>query len=316
MTHSSRTALVSGFVVGAVALALTACSSSTETATQAAASASAASARAAVAASQSAAAASLAAERKAAEARAAAAAAARPRVTLSRDRTGDGSLVTIAVFHGAVRYVMHDGSGDPYIAPGLVHARSVVSGTERSQLLAAFNGGFKMVAGAGGYEQEDHVYYPLRAGLASLVIDRSGHARIGVWGHGVPAPGEQVYSVRQNLQPLVVSGRPTGASYDWGLWGATLGGGEYVARSAVGEDAAGDLIYVGSMSTTPYDLASVLARHGARTGMELDINPAWVQLDVAHAPGGALRAEVSGQIRPANQFLYGWTRDFFTVLGG
>jgi hypothetical protein len=132
------------------------------------------------------------------------------------------------------------------------------------------------------------VISPLLGGFASLVIDRSGPARIRIWGHGLPAPGEAVYSVRQNLQPLVEHGRPTPAGADWGLWGATLGGGEYVARSAVGQDAAGDLIYAASMSTTPADLADALARSGARTAMELDINPEWVQLDTARRPGGPL----------------------------
>ena len=121
----------------------------------------------------------------------------------------------------------------------------------------------------------------LQRGLASLVIDRSGRARIGVWGHGLPARGEAVYSVRQNLTPLVLNGKPTAAAADSGLWGATLGGGEYVARSAVGQTAAGDLEYAASMSATPADLAFVLAWTGARIAMELDINPEWVQLDVA-----------------------------------
>jgi hypothetical protein len=49
--------------------------------------------------------------------------------------------------------------------------------------------------------------------------------------------------------------------------------------------------------------------------MELDINPEWVQLDVASRPGGPLRTAVPGQIRPADQFLWGWSRDFITVLG-
>src|SRR5271165_4977792 len=150
---------------------------------------------------------------------------------------------------------------------------------------------------------------------ASPVIDRSGQARIGVWGDGVPAPGEAVYSVRQDLTPLVLNGRPTAAAADWGLWGATLGGGEYVARSALGQDASGDLIYAASMSTTPADLAFVLAYAGARIAMELDINPEWVQLDVARHPGGALRASVPGQYRPADQYLAGWARDFIAVLG-
>jgi hypothetical protein len=233
-------------------------------------------------------------------------------VRISRVRTADGAVVTVAAFLGPVRYVLHDGSSDPGPAPGL-RAGPAVVGAERRRLLAAFNGGFKLAVDVGGYMQEGHVLSPLRPGLASLVIDRSGQARIGVWGSGLPAPGEAVYSVRQNLSPLVLNGRPTAASADWTLWGATIGG-AYVARSAVGQDAAGDLIYVASMSAVPADLASVLASHGARVAMELDINPDWVQLDTARRPGGPLTAEVPGQYRPADQYLVGWTRDFFTVL--
>jgi Phosphodiester glycosidase len=237
-----------------------------------------------------------------------------PRVTVTRTRTADGSVVTVAIFSGPVTYVLHDGSEDPGLAAGRVKAGPAVTGAERTRLLAAFNGGFKLSAGAGGYEQEGHVAATLQRGLVSLVIDRSGQARIGVWGHGVPAPGEAVYSVRQNLTPLVLDGKPTTAAADPWLWGATLGGGVYVARSAVGQDAAGHLMVAASMSASPADLAVALARAGARIAMELDINPEWVQLDVASRPGGPLRAAIPGQIRPADQFLLGWARDFFTVL--
>jgi hypothetical protein len=229
-------------------------------------------------------------------------------------RTPDGSVMTVATFTGPVTYVLHDGSEDPGLAAGRVKAGPAVRGTERRRLLAAFNGGFKLSQGVGGYEQEGHVAAALRRGLTSLVIDRSGRARIGIWGHGVPAPGEAVYSVRQNLPPLVLHGKPTKAAADWGRWGSTLGGGAYVARSAVGQDAAGDLVYVASMSATPADLAFVLAYAGAQIAMELDINPEWVQLDVASRPGGPLHAAIGGQNRPANQFLLGWARDFIAVL--
>ncbi len=235
-------------------------------------------------------------------------------VTISRLRTGDGSVVTVAAFRGPVRYVLHNGSQDPGPAAGPVRAGPAVSGAERGRLLAAFNGGFKLSVGAGGYEQEGHVVSPLRSGLASLVIDRSGLARLGVWGTAVPVPGEAVWSVRQNLQPLVLGGRPAPAAADWGAWGATLGGGEYVARSALGQDRYGDLLYAASMSATPADLAEALAARGARIAMELDINPEWVQLDVAARPGGPLAAAIPGQNRPSSQFLTGWTRDFITVL--
>ena len=241
-----------------------------------------------------------------------------PSVGIYRVRTSDGAVVTVAVFRGPVRYRLHNGSEDPGYAAAVagVKAGSAVGGTERKHLLAVFNGGFKLGVGAGGYEQEGHVISPLLKGYASLIIDRSGRARIGVWGYGAPGPGEAVYSVRQNLQPLVQHGKPTQAAYDWYAWGATLGGGELVARSALGQDSAGDLLYAGSMSASPADLAQALARHGARIAMELDINPEWVQLDVASRPGGSLRADVPGQYRPANQFIDGWSRDFITVLAG
>ena len=238
-----------------------------------------------------------------------------PRVTVSQIRTADGSVVTVAAFRGPVQYVLHNGSRDP--GPGyaaLVRAGPSVGGAERRHLLAAFNGGFLLRSRAGGYEQEGHVFRALRHGLASLVIDRSGQARIGVWGVDVPAAGEAVYSVRQNLWLLVENGQPTREAARWWRWGGTVGHAEYVARSALGQDAAGDLIYAASMSTVPEDLAVALARSGARTAMELDINPEWVQLAVAHTPGGSLRAPVPGQVRSPTQYLTGWTRDFITVL--
>ena len=68
------------------------------------------------------------------------------------------------------------------------------------------------------------------------------------------------------------------------------------------------------MSAVPADLAAALTSRGARIAMELDINPEWVQLDAAGIPGGRLTAEIPGQHRPSNQYLAGWTRDFFTVL--
>jgi hypothetical protein len=238
-----------------------------------------------------------------------------PRVTVSRIRTADGSVLTVAVFRGPVQYVLHNGSQDPgrAYAP-LVRAGPVVTGAERRRLLAAFNGGFLMRSRAGGYEQEGHVFSRLHPGLASLVIDPSGQARIGVWGVTVPAPGEAVYSVRQNLWLLVNNGQPTAEAARWWRWGGTIGRAEFVARSALGQDASGDLVYAASMSTTPEDLAVALARSGARVAMELDINPEWVQLAVATTPGAALRAPVPGQVRPPTQYLTGWTRDFITVL--
>src|ERR1039457_5504355 len=77
-----------------------------------------------------------------------------PRVTVTRMRTGDGSTVTVAVFSGPVRYVLHNGSkARGARAARVARAGPAVGGTERKQLLAAFNGGFKLAAGAGRSEE-------------------------------------------------------------------------------------------------------------------------------------------------------------------
>ncbi len=236
-----------------------------------------------------------------------------PRAVIRQLRMPDGNRVTLARFRGPVRYVLHSGSQDPGTAAlAVVQAGPRIGRRERHRLLAAFNGGFKLSAGAGGYEQEGHVISRLRRGLASLVISRSGQASIGIWGGGVPRPGK-AFSVRQNLTLLVAHGRVRPAARHWARWGATITGGEFVARSALGENSAGNLIYAGSMSASPADLAGALVRGGARVAMELDINPEWVQLDTARKAGGRLRAAIGGQVRPANQYLTGWRRDFITV---
>jgi hypothetical protein len=68
------------------------------------------------------------------------------------------------------------------------------------------------------------------------------------------------------------------------------------------------------MSSVPVDLANALIGAGAVRGMELDINPEWVQMDTAATPGAPLAAQIPGQNRPADQCQAGWTRDFVAVL--
>ncbi len=223
--------------------------------------------------------------------------------------------MTVARFTGAVMFVLHCGSADPGSScHGLPGGPRIRHGSRR-RLLAAFNGGFLLSTGAGGYEQAGKVIRPIQRGGASLVIDRSGTATIGTWGTREPRPGQRIYSVRQNLRLLVKNGRPTAAALGpWVYWGATLGGGELVARSALGQNAKGQLIYAGSMSASPADLATALVKAGARSAMELDINPEWVQLAYAKKAGSRLHTGITGQVRPANQYLTGWTRDFIAVM--
>ena len=229
----------------------------------------------------------------------------------------DGAVVTVFRFRaGKVLYGLHIGTTDPPRGTAVVSADSgsTIGPNEAPTLVAAFNGGFQSNAGAGGIELNGQTLVPLQVGMASLVIDTNGSARVGVWGQGLPAPGEQVASVRQNLAPLVAKSVPSPQIGAVGAWGATLGGGSTVARSGLGQDAAGNLVYVGSMSALPVDMADALVGAGTVTGMELDINPMWVQLDYAAVPGGPLTAGIPGTHRPPDQYRQGWSRDFVTVL--
>ena len=165
-------------------------------------------------------------------------------------------------------------------------------------------------------EVAGQVLFPLVNGMTSLVLDSNGGASMGVWGQGFPPAGAPVYSVRQTLPPLVSGGQASPTVGDVRAWGATLGGGDTTARSAVGIDARGNVLYAGSMSALPSDMANALVSAGAVTAMQLDINPEWVQADTAPSPGAPLSAAVPNQHRPADQYLSGWTRDFVTVLVG
>ncbi len=229
----------------------------------------------------------------------------------------DGRQITVVRFRaGQIRFNLHIGSQDPPTGSAVLGPEfsSSISTTEMPELLGAFNGGFKANAAAGGVEVDGQILTPLIDGFASFVIDTDGTGRIGVWGSTIPAPGEQILSVRQNLQPLLLGGQMSSEIGNVAQWGLTLHGLQATARSALGEDSVGDILYAASMSALPLDLATSLSDDGATDAMELDINPAWIQLDLAAMVGTPLATTVPGQLRPADQYLSGWTRDFITVL--
>lgn len=228
-----------------------------------------------------------------------------------------GHVVTIFRFRvGHTHFGLHVGSTDPPRGGATVTADNgpSIGPDEAPTLVAAFNGGFEASAAAGGFELNGQVLGPLLPGYASLVIDADGTAHVGIWGQSLPASGERVASVRQNLPPLVAGGQPAQNIAESAAWGATLGGGAAVARSSLGEDGAGNLLFAASMVALPVDLADALISAGAVTAMELDINPEWVQLASAATPGGTLVPGIPGQNRPGDQYQVGWSRDFVTVL--
>lgn len=221
----------------------------------------------------------------------------------------DQHLVTLALHAGGAE---PGGAGWRYgDAIGRAEGRVVV---------AAFNSGFRENYGAGGFQEDGRVGWPLRRGLASVVVYRDGTADVGTWHEGVPAPGRAVAAVRQNLSLLIDQGRVP-SSVDTCIkacWGDPLHEQPVVARSGLGITADDQLLWAAGHNLSVRALADALVTHGAVRAMEMDINPRWVAGYVyAHPPNGRVPAPVPlvpGQTGIPGQFLQPYFRDFFTVI--
>jgi hypothetical protein len=231
-----------------------------------------------------------------------------------------GRTLTAARFPAATTaFHVHVGYQDPpgasSLAPGDASSSVSTTSAESNLLVAAFNGGFKQNAAAGGMEVDGIVVSPMSNGFAAAVVDRDGSLHVGLWGRDYPKPGEDVVAVRENLGLLVENSQATAAAMAGpGPWGAVLGPNPVVARSSLGVDAQGNVIYVASTAALPSDLAAAQVQLGAVTAMQLDINPSWITLGVARGPGQPMTGMIPGQYHDPSIYLRGWERDFFAVL--
>jgi hypothetical protein len=183
----------------------------------------------------------------------------------------------------------------------------------RGQLVAAFNGGFKVGDIPGGWYHDGRTLKALVPGQASLVVYNDGRATVGEWGRDVDLAPD-VVSVRQNLGLLVDGGAPVALAGNPGAWGGSVAG-VATARSGVGVDANGALV-VAQARVSPQGLADALVAAGAVRGMELDINPDWTSFVLYDqgADGSVSGARVMGSGGPGGLFLSPYARDFFAVL--
>jgi hypothetical protein len=214
-----------------------------------------------------------------------------------------------------VRFVQHPG----YAEPGQLQLWSqpdLVPQTDRANLAATFNGGFKLRDAQGGYYSDGHTAGTLQPGAASLVISRDGGLNVGSWA-GEVGMTSQVVSVRQNLRMLIDHGRlATDATANaHAPWGATVKNADYVWRSGVGVDSHGNVISVVGPALSARSLAEVLLHAGAVRAMELDINPIWTSaMWYTHPSGGGTVAhKVLPFQRPADRYLSPTSRDFITA---
>ncbi|HYB22781.1 MAG TPA: phosphodiester glycosidase family protein, partial [Solirubrobacteraceae bacterium] len=133
----------------------------------------------------------------------------------------------------------------------------------------------------------------------------------------VPAAGRTIASVRQNLPLLIDHGTAASALGCLSCWGATLAGVSDPARSALGIQADGHLVWAAAEHATIGELADALLSAGVVRAVELDINPEWVAGYLYGHRGGAGPAPVPvvpGQNGIPGQYLAPWSRDLFTIV--
>ena len=213
-----------------------------------------------------------------------------------------------------VKLALHPG----YTVPGNsgLSVSTDVPKSQRDQLVATFNSGFRMKDANGGYWQNGTSVVPLRKGAASMVFYKDGHLDVARWGGGTPRPG--VVAVRQNLDLLVDHGvvNPDVDTTSKSTWGFTIGNKTYVWRSAVGVRRDGSLVFVAGAAMSVRTLANVMHDAGAVRAMELDINPDWTNfMTYTHPhPGVAVPHKLTKDEKPnPNRYLQSSSRDFVAV---
>jgi hypothetical protein len=186
----------------------------------------------------------------------------------------------------------------------------------RPNLIALFNGGFKISESHGGYYDHGVTAAPLADGAASEVIFKDGHMAVGMWGRDYSfQKNPDIVSVRQNLKLMVDNGQVVPYIDDSSTWGRADHGSAAVWRSGVGVKADGDIVWVGGNKLTAPSLARLLRDAGAVRAMQLDINLRWA--DFQYFPNRDGNPDTSKLyadfLQGPNKFFVNSTKDFMAV---
>lgn len=191
--------------------------------------------------------------------------------------------------------------------------------TDQATLLAAFNGGWQAIHGHFGMMIAGDQFLPPRDRGCTVGIYRDGHVRMATWTKLSAMDGE-LFAYRQGPRCLIETGAAAGGLRDEALgWGASVDGETVIRRSALGISDDGKVLYYGmGDDLTARTLADALARAGARTVMELDINASFPRF-LLYAHTEAQQAPRVREALMAAKFTRGeyvdhpWYRDFFYV---
>ncbi len=237
-------------------------------------------------------------------------------VTTFRNEADYPRIVTgVAWIRASTTHVQYiPGVAEPPVPVPRGSTAGEIPPSARYNVLAAFNGGFKLNDAAEGFATHGHTWRPMVNGIGTLVGYADGKTDVIDWTSGANVPTNIVFA-RQNLPLIINHGRLNPNLSDGPEWGATVGNAIRVWRSGVGVDRHGNLLYVAADNQTVRSLATALLRAGAVRALELDINHDWITfITYKHHNAGDPSQLLPDIYRPANRYLTPDDRDFFAIF--
>lgn len=149
---------------------------------------------------------------------------------------------------------------------------------QNSNLLAAFNGGFRYVHGNYGIKTESNLIHPPKNNIGTLVIYKKGTFDIVKWNSAMLSDSS-ILAYRQNCPLMVENNQVTkDIKKSMAVWGFTIDNKVLTWRSGVGITTDKKwLIYAFGKSLSVASLAAAFAKIGAGNAIQLDINRGWTK---------------------------------------
>jgi hypothetical protein len=199
------------------------------------------------------------------------------------DASRDASVGILLIDKRYIKLHISGGTQDPGGDLG-VKGPGFIPESDRADLLVAWNGGFKGPHGNYGMWADGKQYRPMRDGLATIVALKDGTIAMGEWGPAFRFAREDMAAARQNAVLLIsnceVSKRTVEGNTTWGFVNVNDTATFITWRSAVGLTPNGDLMVAAGNNLSAATLAKAMWAAGACTAMQLDINVAYVGINL------------------------------------
>lgn len=241
---------------------------------------------------------------------------------LHPDRNRSWSAVTVvAVDLRQVRLHLVAGRWEPKATTkeGQTYERTgLIPESAHDDLMAAFNGGFKLEHGHYGMRVDDVTLVKPRTGVCTVAMYPDDRVEIGSW-ERFAEEHEKLRWWRQTPYCMWERGKlHVGLkAADNTHWGATVDGDTVIRRSAIGVSEKGDVLYVGiGDSTTARAIAVAMEHAGSHEVAQLDVNWSFPKF-LTFEPGEAGTQLVAEPICKGFEYEEGdfirkpYARDFF-----